>query len=464
MSDSNLVGVYYEREVEWGVAPQTINYKQLRYATSSLNFSISSLVSDEISDDRQITDVVNTGGEAAGDVEGRLSFDNFRDILEGALFSTWEHKLKIDSSNVMTLASGEITFTEDVGLVAGSLIKFESGLFAGEVKEVTAYSANVASISGVEAGSIPSNLEAYVVGVEYDDTDVVIDTAVDVKSITLSSVLGLDLKLGDWVGIKGKGSDDGFYRVSAVDSAKLVLTYDEKADDVPSSDVPSGKARVYFGSVLRNGTERHSFNILQKYDSHTPSTLEAYSGCMINTFELEMETNSAISISLNIQGKDVADKTGTVYDYVDAPLESIMNTSNNVGSLRIAQQKVDKPDWVQSLSFEIDNNITQIPAITQRGAAFLGVGTFSCSGSVNFLYGSNTVTQAVYGDVESSISFITNEVRNKRKYLFDMPRVKYSSIEKDNEGQDTQIDIDLDYQAIKNKFGFTIQLIKFYYN
>ena len=92
MSDSNRVGLrFFKSSARTAPIPGgPFNLNQLRFTgTPNLAFAPTTITSEEIRPDRQISDLILVGAEAGGDTGIELSYSAFDELIEGALFSTW---------------------------------------------------------------------------------------------------------------------------------------------------------------------------------------------------------------------------------------------------------------------------------------------------------------------------------------------------------------------------------------
>jgi hypothetical protein len=89
MASSDLTVLRYIEEVTLGVTPATPALTQLRFTGESLNFNIENTQTAEISPTRTQTDLVQTSASAAGDINVELSFDTYKDFLEGLFCNDW---------------------------------------------------------------------------------------------------------------------------------------------------------------------------------------------------------------------------------------------------------------------------------------------------------------------------------------------------------------------------------------
>lgn len=96
--------VLYCAENEPGVTPENPQMKYLRNTSCSLNLSRDSFVSNELRQDRQISDVRTGTNQVGGDIGIELSYGNFDDFIEAALCGTWK-------DNEVTAGVEERSFT-----------------------------------------------------------------------------------------------------------------------------------------------------------------------------------------------------------------------------------------------------------------------------------------------------------------------------------------------------------------
>lgn len=89
MSSADLVTLSYIKETTFGVTPATPALKPIRFTGESLKYNITNTKTAEITPDRTETDLVQTGASVDGSINMELSFDSFKDLIAGALCSSW---------------------------------------------------------------------------------------------------------------------------------------------------------------------------------------------------------------------------------------------------------------------------------------------------------------------------------------------------------------------------------------
>ena len=87
---ADLLRLGIVREATPGVTPATPAFQLLRVTSESLAFQPETQLSNELNPDRQLTDVIVSGGQSGGDIAFEVSSNpGFELLLEGALGNTW---------------------------------------------------------------------------------------------------------------------------------------------------------------------------------------------------------------------------------------------------------------------------------------------------------------------------------------------------------------------------------------
>ncbi|HIK61994.1 MAG TPA: hypothetical protein EYF98_15035 [Planctomycetes bacterium] len=129
MSDTNRVSLRAIKEADYGVTPATPSLKSIPFTSASdLGFTPETVVSEVIRDDRQISDLILTGGSTAGGFDSELAYEIHDELLEGVMQSTWALNAAADVSAIdIGITATEITtVAEDfttLGLVQGQWIR-----------------------------------------------------------------------------------------------------------------------------------------------------------------------------------------------------------------------------------------------------------------------------------------------------------------------------------------------------
>lgn len=89
LATSNRAQLRFIKEVTFGTIPGSGNPNNLRMTGESLAFAINTDTSKEIRSDRQVTDLIQTGASASGDVNFELSYNEYDPLIEAVMQSTY---------------------------------------------------------------------------------------------------------------------------------------------------------------------------------------------------------------------------------------------------------------------------------------------------------------------------------------------------------------------------------------
>lgn len=209
MSDSSQVSVYYLEESTPGTFAGG-DLKQVRVTGESLTANYNTTTSNEIRDDRQITDVIRTGSNPGGGINYELSYGNVDDLMAGAFYDEW---VGVGGTTTETITSGATVSQADF---------------------------------------------------------VLSDVA---NTISLGSNVTHDIVAGQWIKLSGSTADDGVHYVSSVNVNEITvaavpgITTAETLDEV-SAAVISG-ARLRNGTAAKSFSLEKNFNDVTKFMSFT---------------------------------------------------------------------------------------------------------------------------------------------------------------------------------------------------
>lgn len=90
MANGSRHSMRYVAETVYGQTPATPAFKMIRHTGTTLGLSKESLQSEELRDDRQISDFRHGAYQVGGDINIELSYGSFDDLLEAVMLGTWE--------------------------------------------------------------------------------------------------------------------------------------------------------------------------------------------------------------------------------------------------------------------------------------------------------------------------------------------------------------------------------------
>lgn len=483
MSDTNRVAIGIVKESTFGVVPNNPAFQSLRITgTPNLAYEPQTMVSNEITSDRQVADLILVGAQAGGDIGMEMSFGALDIMLEAALDNNWVRK-----ANIVNTASGtpisevslvDAAYTVDSGGEAfpEKGLVYASGFTNAEnngLHEIDSSTATTIVVNTVLVDETPpAGAELRLVGLWAATSDLsavkgpinYIESAADID------FTDYDLAVGDWIKIGGSSTgrqfattaNNGWCRISAITATKL--TFDIVPVGWASDDGTSKSVQIFFGDRIRNGTTKKSYTIERRFQDHSPVTYEVFTGMVLNTFNINAPSKSIVTATANFMGKDAQvsnSRTSGATD-VSAPANDVMNTTSNVGRIASNGVAIGSPNYITEVNIQINNNRRRQDAVGELGSVGIGSGEFNISGNHNTYFGDKSLLEELINN--KATSFDMRFSKNNQVILFDLPNVKYSSGSPDVGGKNQDVFLNLGFQAIRHPaLLYTINVNAFHY-
>ncbi len=385
MSDSNRVALRYVEEVTFGTNPGT-DMTALRFTSETLTPNVEFIASDEIRNDRQITDTIQTGSEPGGDVSFELSYGTYDDFFRAALYSGgWSTAIAVSRSDI-DAAAGDNSFNTAAG-----------------------------------------------------------DFTTD------------NVTVGAWIEVRGfstNPTNNGYFRVVSVTAAKLVVEGGPALITEAAGDAITMK-----GEYIRNGTTRVSFSGEKDFTDITQ--YEWYEGLIPGNLDLAIESDSIVTGSFTFLGlttglQQTTTGTGTV---TAASTTDVMNAVSNV--LKVVSNGSILSDCVQTANFSLNDNLRGIKCVGVLGNNDVGVGRCDITGTLTVYFANNTLYDRFTQVQTSSLSFVIEDEAGNA-YIITFPRIKYTALSAVASGPDSDVVLDMEFQALRdNATDATIQIDRF---
>lgn len=184
MTNASETKLSYVTETVYGETPATPTMQEQRFTGEGLNANRETVTSNEIRADRNVSDVIQTGQNAGGNVDIELSYGSFDDWLESLMFNTW-------NNNVLKNGVTQKSFTLEKLFEAGAVDQYHR--FTGAVANSLALTIQAGqlvtgSFDFLSQGA--SATQAALTGATYTpaNTNNVINAAVDFADLALSGV------------------------------------------------------------------------------------------------------------------------------------------------------------------------------------------------------------------------------------------------------------------------------------
>ena len=495
MSDTNRVGLRFFRSSQ-RTAPipgGPFNLDQLRFTgTPNLAFAPNTIVSNEIRPDRQISDLILVGAEAGGDTGIELSFEAFDQLIESALFSTYNATIqKQGTGEITAFGAGTISVDDGTDFTIGQIIRLQK-LATGDVGdgifEITGIAVNTLTVNplagtattavlGTETAD--ANTRINVTGFAAQGTgDISVtvgggDAVFQFPAGALDNGFGpgLPILIGQWFKFAdfATAGNNIWVRAREIDLTADTMTTEAQTGMVTDA-AATEQVQTFYGSRVENGAEAigdHQFALERRFEDHLPITRELFLGMALNNFNLTLAPQAIAVGQITFFGFNsaVSDNSPTYPElYAALPVDvaaeqfDVYNTSNDIGRLGRGVDPIDAAgvNFVLEATIEINNNLRRQPAVGVFGASGIGVGELSVTGTLSTYFDNDEILQIILTNAETSLDLIT-QGGDGRSLVFDLPRIKFSGGAPDVPGKNADVTIPGTYQAILDStFGYTI--------
>ena len=398
VASSDRASLRYNIEATYGVTPD-VKMTDLRFTGESLKLSLSNTESQEISDARQVRDLVQTGAECGGDINFELSGDTYNDFLLALIgCAAWTNVVTITANTGIACTAGTgPTDLDEISSAAafGSVVDGQWLMFTGFANE---------------ANNGPKQVKTATASL-----------------LTLTSYGNVvNEAAGASVNVTGK-----MLRNPATGAAFTMKSF---SIERYHSDIEK-----YF---IFKGMRPNSISM----NFATGSIITG----SINFLGKSSEVGAATFVPSNAAGVNPATTTKVLNAITDVKNENIMIDGEVVDS-----------SYISGLNFTISNNLRGIKAIGYKGNAEIAEGRFSATGSLNIYFNDTKFYDKYVNSSEFSIGYSVGNVETGKGYAFTFTRSMISDDGVNASGTGQDIVENMNWQALMNAQGFTVQIDSF---
>lgn len=197
---------------------------------------------------------------------------------------------------------------------------------------------------------------------------------------------------------------------------------------------------------LENGVARHSFTIEKTFEQGATDTFLRYTGMMVNAFSLNISTQSAITGSFTFMGKggSVGDSIISGATYTGSPTNDVMNAGDNFADMTITG--AGNPN-ITALTLEVNNNARQKPVVGSIDSLGVGLGRCVITGTASLYFENKAAYELFMNGTASDLTFTIGGV-DELKYIFTIPKLKFSDGDAPTPGNDQDVILTLPFQAL----------------
>ncbi|TAN09784.1 MAG: hypothetical protein EPN45_07270 [Rhizobiaceae bacterium] len=445
-SDSNRLRMTTVRETSLGVTPDTPRMRTMRLTGESLKYEPQFVQSNEIRSDRMNSDPIKVNEQNTGDVNFELSYpvpnSSFADFIQSLMFNPWANTPSFDNDGTADSAITDAgtttdTFAVDAGgaaVVEGHLVRATGFANASNNQIFRCASSTGTTIVGsglnLTAEAAPAAAARLkVVGFQGASGDIAA-TSTGLSSTDLDFTT-LGLVAGQWVKIGATAAGDsfataacnGWARITAIAAHALTL------DNLPTgwaADVGTGKTvKIWFGDQIKNGVTTTSLTIERGFMGQTAPTYIAQRGMVAGQAKLNWQTEQVITGSFTMNG--LAGEQGTVSldDEPDAETTNrVMSANVNVGRIAESGAAVSGPNYIQTLTLDVNNNLRMITGVGNMGSVDIGVGEFAINVTLTTYFGDNTLLTKLLAGTVGNLNCRTQ--KDSQALVMALPRLTFT--------------------------------------
>ena len=215
---------------------------------------------------------------------------------------------------------------------------------------------------------------------------------------------------------------------------------------------------------MKNGITELSYTIEQEFGLAATQYIY-HRGQQANDFMIQGDSKAIINSKIGFLGLDATTMSvtrGSGAVTLPAAVGTVLNTSTSIVVFYENGTPVTSPNFVNSFSLTLENNLRAQDAVAVLGPAGIGVGRVSVSGELNTYFGDEVLYNKVLQNTVSNFTLGFRDTAGNLGAVWDIPRLKYSAGNPDVTGINTDIFINLGFQAIRDPArDYTISLSRF---
>lgn len=392
MSDSNRVQLSYNVETAWGTNPAAA-MRDIRYTGESLKQATNTVSSQEIRADRNIPDLLRVGINGDGDINIEMSHPEspgfLTDFLRGALMSAaWAASATTASISTTVASTG--TYTATFTRASGD---FTTTFAVGQWgKADTGF--NVANV-------VPFKVTAV--------------------TTTVLTVVAASTFVGEtFTGTLTRGAyiRNGTAVPTVADSFNNSFSIQKKFQDLGSAD-PNGEYELMKGAV-------------------------------IDRLSMTVAADQVVTASFSVLAKNVvsASSTGSTGAISAVGTQNVYSGVDDVTAcLEGAAAATLAPLGLTNFTMQLQNNLRSRLEVGQLGAVSIGAGSANVTGTLQAYYSSKTIVDKYLAGTAAALALIFEDSSGD-KMIIDFPRIKYTSGQRVATGINTDILMDMAFQAL----------------
>lgn len=443
MTSSNRLRISVAREVTPGVTPVSPRMRKMRITGESLAYQPSYIDSEEIRDDRMMTDPALVMRESNGGVNFELSYPAdqtpLSDFIASAMFNGWVSSPArfndgvadsiitgaVASTDTYSVTTGAAFVAGQLVLASGFALAANNGLFKAQTGSNATAVVAPASPGLVDEPVPPGEAALKVVGFEGTAADITAtstglgSTALNFTTLGLS--VGMFIKIGGTaVGNRfATAANNGYARITAIAATALTL------DNLPTgwaADTGTGKTiRVFIPDTIMNGVTPLSMVIERGFMGQTAPTYIVTNGLQVNTMQIQMASKQMIKGNVAFLGMGGSVSDTSIGSSPDAETTyPVMASNSSVSLLTEGGAATVGENWSREFEITVNNNLRALEALDSISPVAIVAGECSVTGKISRYFGDKATLDKFYAGTATSFAAVA--AKGSRAFLVHVPR------------------------------------------
>lgn len=287
-----------------------------------------------------------------------------------------------------------------------------------------------------------------------------IAAASSTNTYTIVGAVTTGLVAGQWVKLGGftNAANNGYKKVLTIPSSTTFTV----AQTLTTESAVTG-ATLVVSQYVRNGANYTSFTIQKDLSLDGVNHVYfSFAGMRVGGMSLNFATGSILTGSFSFMG--LAQTTSTTQiSGATVNAATSTNVMNAVGNItNIFFDNAPSTSSFANLTLDIKGNLRAQDAIGSLGHVGIALGRMAITGSTKIYFDSKTLYDKFLAATEFAYAFAVQDANNKA-FVFDLPRVKFSSGSVVSSGLDQDIVFDANFEALRSSgaSGFMVGVYKF---
>jgi hypothetical protein len=260
------------------------------------------------------------------------------------------------------------------------------------------------------------------------------------------------------------GTKDYFCTVQVTSSPSAVVV---TCHDLPVTAGYVTTHTVHLPGKLVNGVTPKSFSVERGFED--ANVYEYLTGMEMDTFSVSASANSLVTASFGMLGRSQLSKVGRQAGITDVTEETYGDTFNASSNLAtIGESSIQNPGVlaadlaiVTEISLEITNNLRELNALGTVGAASIGSGEFSVTGSMSVYFEDDALLEKLLENTQTTLRF-GFAAEDGSMISFFLPAIKFTEGIPEVSGKNEDVMLNLGFQAFAaGGIGSTIRVQRF---